>query len=176
MKDFPIIELNVDEIKPDPTNPNVLTLEQTRGLEKSMLKFGRLKYIVVDQDNFIVDGTHRLEIEKANGTEKVNVIQVTVKDEIDRKIMRETLNKLHGNYNKEKEAKELEIIMESDRLDELSELLGQQNGDLIALIEQQQQQLKDSDLSIEGDSDNNSNNNNNGSSSQCPKCGYRLLQ
>lgn len=134
IKDYPVIELNVNDIKKDPTNPNVMTMEQERGLEKSIVKFGRLKHIVVDQDNVLIDGEHRLEVEKANGTEKVNVIQVTVKDEIERKMMRETLNKLHGTYNKEKESSELLSIFENQRLDELAELLAQPKQELENLI------------------------------------------
>ena len=74
IKDYPVIELNVNDIKKDPTNPNEMTLEQDRGLEKSIVKFGSLKHIVVDQDNVLVDGEHRLEVEKANGTANVKVI------------------------------------------------------------------------------------------------------
>lgn len=136
IKDYPVIELNVNDIKKDPTNPNEMTLEQSRGLEKSIIQFGRLKHIVVDQDNVLIDGEHRLEVEKANGTEKVNVIQVNVKDEIERKMMRETLNKLHGTYNKEKESSELLAIFEDKRLDELAELLAQPKQELEKLISQ----------------------------------------
>jgi hypothetical protein len=134
IKDYPIIELDINEIKKDPTNPNVMTMEQTRGLEKSIINFGRLKHIVVDQDNVLIDGEHRLEVEKANGTQKVNVIQVEIKDEIDRKMMRETLNKLHGTYNKQKESSELLAIFEDQRLDELAELLAQPKQELEDLI------------------------------------------
>jgi DNA modification methylase len=134
IKDYPVIELNVNDIKKDPTNPNTMTLEQERGLEKSIVKFGRLKHIVVDQDNVLIDGEHRLEVEKANGTQTVNVIQVNVKDEIERKMMRETLNKLHGTYNKEKESSELLAIFENQKLDELAELLAQPKQELENLI------------------------------------------
>lgn len=134
LKDYPIIELNVNDIKKDPSNPNVMTLEQSRGLEKSMMNFGRLKHIVVDQDNILIDGEHRLEIEKAVGTQKVNVIRVQVKDEIERKMMRETLNKLHGQYDKQKESSELLAIFENQRLDELAELLAQPKQELEDLI------------------------------------------
>ena len=87
LKEYPIIELNVKDIKEDKTNPNVMTLEQSRGLEKSMINFGRLKFIVVDQNNIIIDGYHRLEVEKAIGTKKVKVLKVKVKDEIEKKII-----------------------------------------------------------------------------------------
>ena len=53
IKDYPVIELNVNDIKKDATNPNVMTLEQSRGLEKSIVQFGSLKHIVVDQDNVL---------------------------------------------------------------------------------------------------------------------------
>ena len=127
LKDFPIIELNIEDIRDDPTNPNVLTLEQQRGLEKSMMDFGRLKYIVVDQDNRVIDGTHRLEVEKAVGTKRIQVIQVNVKDEAERKLMRETLNLLHGTYDRTKQSEELLYLFENKRLDELAELLGKSN-------------------------------------------------
>lgn len=134
IKDYPIITLNVNDIKKDPSNPNNMTLEQMNGLEKSLTKFGRMKYIVVDQNNILIDGEHRLEVEKANGTESLQVIQVPVDNEIDRKMMRETLNQLHGEYNKEKQSSELLAIFESRRLDELSELLAQPKQDFENLI------------------------------------------
>lgn len=134
IKDYPIITLNVNDIKKDPSNPNNMTLEQMNGLEKSLTKFGRMKYIVVDQNNILIDGEHRLEVEKANGTESLQVIQVPVDNEVDRKMMRETLNQLHGEYNKEKQSSELLAIFESRRLDELSELLAQPKQDFENLI------------------------------------------
>lgn len=142
IKDYPIIELDVNDIKKDPTNPNVMTLEQSRGLEKSMLTFGRLKHIVVDQNNVLIDGEHRLEVEIANGTDKVNVIQVNVKDEIERKMIRETLNKLHGQYDKQKESSELVAIFENQRLDELAELLAQPKQELENLISRYNPDIK----------------------------------
>jgi site-specific DNA-methyltransferase (adenine-specific) len=48
--------------------------------------------------------------------------------------MRETLNKLHGTYNKEKESSELLAIFENQKLDELAELLAQPKQDLENLI------------------------------------------
>lgn len=142
LKDHQIQTLLVDEIKKDPTNPNVMTLEQTNGLEKSMIKFGRLKYIVVDQDNILIDGEHRLEIEKAIGTKEVQVIKVQIKDEIDRKIIRETLNQLHGEYDKQKQSNELASIFENKRLDELAELLAKPKEDLEKLITRYNPEIK----------------------------------
>jgi DNA modification methylase len=151
IKDYPIVELEIDEIKPDKTNPNEMTLEQERGLEKSIVNFGRLKHIVVDQDNILIDGFHRWEVEKANGTQRVKVIQVNVKNDIERKMMRETLNKLHGTYNKEKESSELLAIFQNQRLDELAELLGQPKQDLENLISRY-----NPDIKFERDEDDNS--------------------
>jgi ParB-like chromosome segregation protein Spo0J len=180
IKDYPVIEIDVNDIKKDPTNPNVMTLEQSHGLEKSMLDFGRLKHIVVDQDNVLIDGEHRLEVEKANGTEKVNVIQVNVKNEVERKIIRETLNKLHGEYNKEKEAKELLEIYENNELDNLAELLAQDKEELIFKIEVfNKVNIDDVNVNDNDDNDDDDNFTNNKEISQslstdhqCPKCGY----
>jgi site-specific DNA-methyltransferase (adenine-specific) len=134
IKDYPVITLNVTDIKKDPSNPNNMRLEQINGLEKSIVNFGRLKYIVVDQDNILIDGEHRLEVEKANGTTKVQVIQVPVKNEIERKMMRETLNQLHGDYDKQKQSSELLAIFENQKLDELAELLGKPREEFENLI------------------------------------------
>lgn len=142
IKNLPIIEVNINDLKPDPTNPNVMTLEQEMGLEKSMINFGRLKHIVVDQDLNVIDGAHRINIEKAIGTSTVQVIQVNVKDEIERKIIRETLNKLHGTYDKQKESNELLTIFENRKLDDLAELLGQPKKDLEDIISKYNDDIK----------------------------------
>jgi hypothetical protein len=135
IKDYPIVELSLDEIHNDPTNPNEMNLEQTRGLEKSLMEFGRLKPIVVDQNNILIDGQHRLEVERAMNTkEKVKCVKVHVKDEIERKMMRETLNKLHGSYNKEKESDELLEIFQAGKMDDLAEILATPKIDFIETI------------------------------------------
>ena len=178
LKEYPIIELNVKDIKEDKTNPNVMTLEQSRGLEKSMINFGRLKFIVVDQNNIIIDGYHRLEVEKAIGTKKVKVLKVKVKDEIEKKMIRETLNKLHGEYDKQKESSELLAIFENKRLDELAELLGQPKDDLMFLIEMYNKNDNELVESLRNNDDENEYginkeiSSNLSTSSQCPKCGY----
>lgn len=134
LKEYPVIEMDIDDIKIDPTNPNVMTLEQERGLEKSMMNFGRLKYVVIDQNNFLIDGAHRVKIEKALGTKTLKVIQVTVKDEIDRKMMRETLNQLHGEYDPKKQSDELLDIYQANRLEDLGLILATPIADFQDLI------------------------------------------
>ena len=142
IKDYSVIEVDINDLKSDQSNPNVMTLEQMRGLEKSIMNFGRLAFIVVDQNLNVIDGAHRIEVEKAVGTEKVKVLQVQVKDDIEKKMMRETLNKLHGEYDKQKESSELLAIFEDNRLDEIAELLAQPKQDLEKLISKYNPQIK----------------------------------
>jgi DNA modification methylase len=134
LKEYPIVELDINEIKEDKTNPNRMTLEQSRGLEKSLINFGRLKHIVVDQNNILIDGFHRWEIEKALGTKTLKVIQVHVESETEKKMMRETLNKLHGEYDPQKESDELLTIYKDNKLDDLADLLATPKTDLQDLI------------------------------------------
>src|SRR3990167_10108824 len=93
------IRMNLSEIKLDETNPNVMSDRKEKALSESFERFGYVQEIVIDKKTKIIaDGAHRLKtlLEKGIKEEKVKVIDF--KDEAERKLFRQMMNKIHGEH------------------------------------------------------------------------------
>lgn len=108
-----------------------MTEQQMKGLRQSMKKFGYLTPIIVDKNsNKIVDGAHRATVYKELGLTEIPAIVMDLESDTDRRQLRQVMNKLHGFHDKEMDANELVQIFQSQKLDELSELIAQPREDL----------------------------------------------
>jgi len=123
------VEIPVNDIKLDPKNPNVMTKEQEEGLKYSFAKWGFLQPCVVDQNNLLCDGEHRLAIFKENGWKKIPCYIIKFENDGERRLLRQVLNKLHGQHDPLLDIEELEIIMKSHEED-LKDLLQLTKDDL----------------------------------------------
>jgi ParB-like chromosome segregation protein Spo0J len=108
--------VKIADLKFDKDNPNIMTEDQMNGLQESMQKYGYLAPIIIDQHNKIIDGEHRLKIFKeVNKNHKVILaIRVEVYSDVDRRLIRQAMNKLKGQHDPEKDIRELGIIMSKD--------------------------------------------------------------
>jgi|GEM_PF-3052591 len=134
VKEYDLTFVDVNSLKLDPSNPNQMTLEQIRGLEKSLLKFGNLVPIIINQNNEVIDGQHRIEVYRAFNITKIPCFVKYTDSDIDRIELRQVMNKLRGTHNKNKDSNELLRLMQNDKLDELSELIAEPKQDLTELI------------------------------------------
>lgn len=107
-----------------------MTEEQMKGLRRSIQKFGYLTPVVIDQDNKIADGEHRAITYKEMGYTEIPAIKMRLETDADRRQLRQVLNKLHGSHDKPKDADELVLLLQSQKLDELAELIAQPAQDL----------------------------------------------
>jgi hypothetical protein len=123
------IRLHVTDIKTDDDNPNEMTPQQLDGLRESMKRFGYIYPIVVDQNNVICDGYHRYLIYKEFGHDMIPAIRITVKDVNERRLIRQTMNKIKGEHNPLKDIEELEILINNNEED-LKALLNYSRADL----------------------------------------------
>jgi DNA modification methylase len=137
LEEHQLLKIKLDSLKFDQTNPNELTEEQMEGLRKSMKKFGYLTPIIVDQNNMIADGEHRALIYKEFGFTEIPGFKVNLKDDIERRMLRQVMNKLHGEHDRQRDANELLQIFESKKLDELAQLIAQPKEDLQAILTKQ---------------------------------------
>lgn len=79
------VKVNIDDIIPDPNNPNKMTKEQAKSLVYSMKKFDDVMPIVVDSKSMIIaDGHHRLEAYKSMGVKEIEVIKKDFKNATER--------------------------------------------------------------------------------------------
>lgn len=93
--------VSIDDIVPDPNNPNKMTKEQAKSLVYSMEKFDDVMPIVVDSKSMMVaDGHHRLAAYKAMGVKEIHVIKKDFKNSTERILFSQTMNKLRGQHDK----------------------------------------------------------------------------
>lgn len=127
-------KIKISELVFDQTNPNKMTPKQMQGLRESMKRFGYLTPIVIDQNNKIADGEHRALVYRENKIEEIPAFRVQLNSDVDRRMLRQVMNKLHGEHEKQLDADELAIIFKEDKLDELSKLVAQDKEDFQRLI------------------------------------------
>ena len=124
VKEFTIKKITVDSIKFDKTNPNIVSDEQMEALKKGMEKFGYLSPIIVNQKMEVLDGEHRARVYQELGEKTIPAYVIDV-DKIDGKMLRQIMNKLHGEHDTKKDSLEYKIIEDAGKLEEFVELIAQ---------------------------------------------------
>jgi ParB-like chromosome segregation protein Spo0J len=109
-------------LKVDGKNPNKMSREQHERLKTSIQKFGFIVPIITNKDLLIADGEQRWIVAKELAMPNVFVIRLQVED-VDRRLLRQVLNKLKGTHDRELDAEEFETIIELGREDDLKYLL-----------------------------------------------------
>ncbi len=113
-----------DQIKKDPTNPNIMNKAQMDGLRYVAKRWGYGDPIAIDSTYTIIDGEHRYDLLVEDGQEQIPCIYFpNVVTEIDRKILRQVFNKLRGTHDKKKDAADFRAIFEAQMLQPLADSL-----------------------------------------------------
>lgn len=99
-----------------------MSKDEEAGLRTSYDIFGDLQPIVIDQNNFIVHGNHRTKVLQELGASEITAIQRYFEDANERRLCSQTLNKLHGEYEKELDSNQLLKLLEGNKLEQLSAL------------------------------------------------------
>lgn len=130
IKEHPNVRININDLQWDPENPNEMSQDEEAGLRKSFTKFGITDPILIDQHNFIVHGNHRAAVLKELGATEIPAIQREFKDDNERRLCSQTMNKLHGEYEKLKDSNQLLLLFQNKQLDELAELIARPREEL----------------------------------------------
>ena len=109
-------------LKVDGKNPNKMSREQHDRLKASIQKFGFIVPVITNKDLLIADGEQRWIIAKELAMPNVLVIRLPI-EEVDRRLIRQVLNKLKGTHDREPDAEEFETIIELGREEDLKYLL-----------------------------------------------------
>jgi hypothetical protein len=116
VKVYPISTIRVDDVKPDPDNPNEMSDQTYKALVTSLQTFGELDPIIIRKtNNMIIDGHHRVKAYKENGYDTISAY-IIPDDELTEqhiKLMRQALNKIHGEHNPKQDVNELLNILSS---------------------------------------------------------------
>jgi ParB-like chromosome segregation protein Spo0J len=118
----PVELVSVEAFRTDKENPNRVFPRQFEALKKSIQRFGFVVPIITNRDLLIADGEHRLEAARALGMKQVSVVRLPV-DEVDRRLLRQVMNKLRGEHDSKLDAEEFQRIVNAGHEDDLKKLL-----------------------------------------------------
>ncbi len=114
--------VKISDLKFDQDNPNRMTLAQLDRLKASIRRWGDIVPVVTNSELQVADGQQRVTAMKELGMTECSVIRLPVKD-VDRRLLRQVLNKLRGKHNKELDSAEYLRIIDEGEKEELKALL-----------------------------------------------------
>jgi hypothetical protein len=117
----PLLE-DIRLLKSDENNPNRMSIKQHEEVWKSLQKYGWTYPIIVNKEGVYCDGEQRADVCKKHDEFWAPVLRLLVSD-VDRRMLRQILNKLKGKHNKELDAAEYMRIIEKGEKDSLKALL-----------------------------------------------------
>jgi hypothetical protein len=106
----------------DGQNPNKMTDKQKVSTWKSLTDYGWIYPIVTNKDGVLTDGEQRVDVCLEHGEFFGPVLRLPV-DDVDRRLLRQVLNKLKGTHDKLLDAEEFKRIVEANRAEDLKALL-----------------------------------------------------
>lgn len=149
MVEVPPIELvAVADIKVDGKNPNKMALQKFDALKKNIQRYGFLIPVVTNKDLVIADGQHRWEAAKDLKLEKVPVIRLDV-SEVDRRILRQVLNKLRGEHVQDLDDEEFRFLLDENALDTARELLAQSDAEYTRIMDRITERPAESEFDVD---------------------------
>ena len=135
----PLLE-DIRLLSADQNNPNRTTLKQQEQIWRSLQKYGWAYPIITNKDGTYADGEQRAEICKQHGEFYAPVLRLPVSD-VDRRMLRQILNKLKGKHNQELDEQEYIRILQQGEKEDLKALLE-------SVGEKLPDELNDSDVSV----------------------------
>lgn len=112
--------IDISEVKSDGKNPNRMKPKQFEALKRSIEKYGFLVPIVLTKDYVLADGEHRFKAYKDLGNKSIPAIIVNTND-IDRRILRQILNKIKGEHRFELDKEDFDLLRTTE-LDSFQDL------------------------------------------------------
>jgi ABC-type transport system involved in cytochrome c biogenesis ATPase subunit len=138
--------VDVDRLKVDRQNPNVMSVRQFEALKKSIQRWGFVVPIITNRDYLVADGEHRLRAAKDLSLKQVNVVRLPV-DEVDRRLIRQVMNKIRGEHDVFLDAEEYYQILSEGSRDLIKQLLNENDLRIDNLLKLREPQVySDDDL------------------------------
>jgi ABC-type lipoprotein export system ATPase subunit/N-acetylglutamate synthase-like GNAT family acetyltransferase len=129
--------VDVDRLTVDGKNPNKMGVRRFEALKKSIERWGFVVPVITNRDLLVADGEHRLRAAKELGMKQVSVVRLPV-DEVDRRLLRQVMNKIRGEHDLFLDAEEYFQIVSAGSQDLLRGLLNENDlriGNLLKLRE-----------------------------------------
>jgi len=143
VKEHEVKLIEVSKIKLDQTNPNVMEKDKFQALKRNIQRFGFIVPVIINKDYVIADGEHRFKAAIELGYDKVLTIIIDV-DEVDRRIIRQVMNKLHGEHDIRKDIEDYQFMLEKKKdFDYIVSLLGESKKYLQDMMELKNELLEE---------------------------------
>jgi hypothetical protein len=114
--------VKISDLKFDQDNPNRMSIAQLERLKASIKRWGDIVPVVTNSELLVADGAQRVTAMKELGMTECSVIRLPIKD-VDRRLLRQVLNKLRGKHNKELDSAEYLRIIDQGGKEDLKALL-----------------------------------------------------
>jgi ParB-like chromosome segregation protein Spo0J len=114
--------VDIEQLQFDGDNPNKMKKKQLTALRDAIVRWGFIIPIITNRDLLVADGEQRLTVAKELGMKQVPVIRLDVED-VDRRLLRQVLNKLKGQHIAEIDQSEYLKIIEAGGEEDLKGFL-----------------------------------------------------
>ncbi len=118
---LPLVE-DIRLLKSDEQNPNRMTIKQQEQVWHSLQKYGWTYPIITNKEGVFADGEQRSQVCLAHDEFFAPVLRLPVSD-VDRRMLRQILNKLKGRHGKDLDSEEYMRIIKAGEGQELHALL-----------------------------------------------------
>ncbi len=138
--------VKISDIKSDGKNPNRMQSKQFEALKQSIEKYGFLVPIVITKDHVLADGEHRFRAYKELGKTEIPAVVINGSD-IDRRVLRQILNKIKGEHKFELDKEDFELLRttEMESFQSLFSLIDYDKNIQKYLNETEYKEIKDED-------------------------------
>jgi len=116
--------VDVHRLQVDGENPNRMSARQFKALKNSVKRWGFVVPIITNKNYLVADGEHRIRAAKDLGMKQVSVIRLLV-DDVDRRMLRQVMNKIRGKHDLFLDAEEYHRIVQEDSRDLIKGLLNE---------------------------------------------------
>ena len=151
--------VEIAKLTVDGSNPNRMDDAKYQALKRGIRRWGFIVPIITNSAYLVADGEHRLKAAKELGMDRVRVIKLPVR-EVDRRLLRQVLNKLRGEHDELMDREEFAFIEASMGTDDLAGFMGMENEELLKMLDASQgideKIIHDIEVTHE-----------------CPKCNYK---
>lgn len=121
--------ISTGKIIVDNTNPNIMGDKSFEALKKNIERYGFIIPVITNKDYKIADGYHRWKAARELGITEVPVIALDL-EEVDRRMLRQILNKLRGEHDIEMDAVEYQFFLDEGQGELFDELNAAMSGDV----------------------------------------------
>lgn len=139
----------IGELKPNEWNPNELPQDKLKQLKKEMVRVGYLQPILVNKDNVVIDGHHRLKaFKELKGDDySIPVVVVDMSDK-EAKLQMVNMNLIKGIMNPKKLGDLLINLEENFDKERLSGLVGMSIEEINILERIKENQMEEAQMMI----------------------------